>query len=256
MGMNILDVFDAHKGIIALAGAGGKKSTMYRLASAHSGRIAVTSTVHTPRFRQRMNVVEVVSDETELLERITAAAVSSYRIAYAQTGVKAARLRGVSPEIVQTIHEQLGFDATFVKADGARLRWLKAPNHNKPALPCGTTVLISILSVRAIGKLLTDELAHHAPDVANAMKIELGEKITAVHLARLMSSHHEVLDNAGDIKLIPVLNMVENKEDLKLARLAAEQALERSSQFSRVVLASMIRDNPVVEVIGSDGAHL
>ena len=222
METNILDVFHAHQGIIALAGAGGKKSTMYRLASAHSGRIAVTSTVHTPRFRQRMNVVEVVSDEKDLLERVMAAADSSFRIAYAQPGVKAARLRGVSPEIVRTIHEQLGCDATFVKADGARLRWLKAPNHNKPALPFGTTVLISLLSVRAVGKPLTAELAHHARDVANVMKIEIGEKITAVHLARLISSHHVVLDNAGDIKLIPVLNMVESKEDLKLARLVRD----------------------------------
>lgn len=249
MKTNILDIFEAHQGVIALAGAGGKKSTMLRLVTAHTGRIAVTSTVHTPRFRRRLNVVELISDEASLLSRIADAVGTSNRIAYAHPSKKTARLRGVSPDVVSRIHNQLGFDATFVKADGARLRWLKAPDHNKPVLPCGTTVLISILSVRAIGRPLTDELAHHAPEVAAAMDIEIGDTVTAAHLARLMTTPYGEFDDSDGVTLIPVLNMVENKQDLSLGRLVAEQALARSTQFDRVVLASMIQERPIQEVI-------
>jgi probable selenium-dependent hydroxylase accessory protein YqeC len=252
MRTHILDVFRAHRGTIALAGAGGKKSTIFRLVSVHPGRVAVTSTVHTPRFRKRLNITEVVSDEVHLQADVARAAESSHRIGYAHPSGKPARLSGVSPKAIRVIHEQLGFDATFVKADGARLRWLKAPNYNRPVLPEGTTVLISILSVRAIGKPLTDELAHHAREVANILGVELGEIVTASHLARLLASDHAVLEDLDEIDLIPVLNMVENKEDLRLARLTAEQALDLSSRFRKVVLASMIRDDPVVEVMGSD----
>ena len=250
MSHDILEIFQAHQGIIAIAGAGGKKSTMYRLVTAHPGRIAVTSTVHTPRHRRRLNLTEVVCEEDDLLSRVVEVAKTSGRIAYAHPSKKAARLRGVSPELVLSVHDQIGCDATFVKADGARLRLLKAPDHNKPVLPLGTSVLVSILSVHAIGKPLSDEIAHHAPEVGHAMNIEVGEKVTAAHLARLLSTEYAVLKDADHVTLIPVLNMVENKEDIKLGRLVAEQALASSNRFDRVVLASMIQDNPVKEVIG------
>ncbi|MFC1681889.1 selenium cofactor biosynthesis protein YqeC [Pseudomonadota bacterium] len=250
MEINILDVFEAHKGIIAVAGAGGKKSTIYRLVTAHSGRIAVTSTVHTPRFRRRLNLTEVVCEEDNLLSRVAEAAKSSARIAYAHPSEKAARLRGVSPDAVPAVHDLIGCDATFVKADGARLRLLKAPDHNQPVLPSGTTVLVSILSIHAIGKPLSDDVAHHAPEVARAMNINVGDKVTAEHLARLLSTDYGVLEGADHVELIPVLNMVENKEDRQLGRMVAEQALASSNRFNRVVLASMIQDNPVIEVIG------
>ena len=254
MSTNILDVFDSHRGIIAFVGAGGKKSTIYRLAVAHNGKIAVTSTVHTPRFRQRLNAAEVVSEEPDLLARVAAAANSSQRVAYARPSVKPTRLGGVSPDVVWEIHEHVGFDVTFVKADGARLRMLKSPNHNLPVLPRGTTVMVSVVSVRAVGKPLSDQIAHYAEDVARCMGINVGNKITAIHLARLMSTNHVVLDNTGNVKLIPVINMIESKEELMLARLVAEQALEQSTAIERVVLTSMIKENPVLEVIGGDGA--
>ena len=249
MNNNILDTFAAHQGVISVVGAGGKKSTIFQLASAHTGKIAITSTVYTPRFRRRLNVHEIIADPDELFERIYAAAKVEKRIAYAHPSEKSARLQGVSPEAVWMIHNQIGFEATYVKADGARLRWLKAPDQNEPVLAGGTTVLIPVSSIRAIGKPLSGEVAHRPRDTARIMEMELGEKITAVHLARLISSDQGAVKNAGDATVVPVLNMVENKQDLRLARLVAEQALERSTRFNRVVLASMVRENPILQVI-------
>jgi len=249
MDNNILDTFGAHQGVISVVGAGGKKSTIFRLASAHTGKIAITSTVYTPRFRRRLNVHEIIAEADELNERIYVAAKVEKRVAYAHPSDKPARLRGVLPETVRMIHNNNGFDATFVKADGARLRWLKAPDKNEPVPAGGTTLLIPVLSIRAIGIPLSGEVAHRPRDTARIMQMELGERISAVHLARLISSDQGSVKNAGDATIIPVLNMVESKQDLRLARLVAEQALDRSTRFNRVVLASMVRENPVLQVI-------
>lgn len=245
----ILDIFGARRGIIAAVGAGGKKSTLNRLINEHQGKIALTSTVFTPRYRKRMNMCEVIAGEESLMTRLAEAAQYNNRIAYAHPSKKTARLGGVLPATVDAVHNKLGFDATFVKADGARFRWLKSPEHNKPVLPPGINVLISLLSVRAIGKPVSDEIAHHAPEVARAMGIELGQIVSAAHMARLMSQKYSVLGDAVGVRVIPVLNMVESKEDLRLGRLVAEQALSLSDHFDRVVLASMIKDEPIVEVI-------
>lgn len=249
MKRNILDTFSAHEGLISFVGAGGKKSTMYRLVSAHSGKIGMTSTVRTPPFRRRLNAHIIVAEPGELFARVKTAAEQYKRVAYAHASDKPARLQGVSPEEVSYIHSELGFDATFVKADGARLRWLKVPDDDEPLVPHDNSVLVPIVSIRAIGKRLSDEVAHRAKDAARVMKLKLGDRITAAHLARLLASDQGGLKNAGEAMVIPVINMVENKEDLRLAILVAEQTLDQSTKIARVVIASMVREDPVLQVV-------
>ncbi|MDJ0957741.1 MAG: selenium cofactor biosynthesis protein YqeC [Arenicellales bacterium] len=249
MTRNILDIFSAHEGIISFVGAGGKKSTIYRLVSEHSGKIAITSTVRTPPFRRRLSACQVVAEPDELYTRLKSATRQYKRVAYAYTSDKPARLRGVPPEEVSNIHSEFGFDATFIKADGARLRWLKAPGQDEPLVPHDNTILVPIISIRAIGKPLSDEVAHRAKDAARVMGISLGSRITAAHLARLLASDQGGLKKAGTAMVIPVVNMVENKEDMRLARLIAEQALDQSTKILRVVIASMVREDPILQVV-------
>lgn len=246
---SILDTFCAREGVIAFVGAGGKKSSIYRLASAHPGRIAVTSTVYTPPFRRRLNVHQVIAEPEQLFAKMQAAAEAWSRLAYAHPSDKPARLKGVLPSDISRIHSYFGFDATFVKADGARLRWLKAPNKDEPVVPPECSVLVPVMSIRALGKPLSEEVAHRAGAAANIMGMEVGERITAIHLARLMSSESGGLKNAANATVISVINMVEGREDLRVARLIAEQALERSTKIDRIVIASMVRDDPILEVI-------
>ena len=246
---NILDIFSAHKGIISFVGAGGKKSTIYRLVSEHSGNIAITSTVRTPPFRRRLSAFQIVAEPNELYAQLKSATNRHKRVAYAYASDRPARLKGVPPEEVSNIHREFGFDATFVKADGARLRWLKVPRNDEPLVPHNNTVLVPVVSIRAIGKPLSEEVAHRAKDAAGVMGLKLGGRITAVHLSRLLSSEQGGLKDAGTAMVIPVVNMVENKEDMRLAKLIAEQALERSTKITRVVIASMVREDPVLEVV-------
>ncbi|MDQ3774178.1 MAG: hypothetical protein M3461_07335, partial [Pseudomonadota bacterium] len=46
----LLEALAATRGLVALVGAGGKKTTLYRLARAHAGRIGITATVAIPPF--------------------------------------------------------------------------------------------------------------------------------------------------------------------------------------------------------------
>lgn len=246
---SILDTFCAHKGIIAFVGAGGKKSSIYQLASAHPGKIAITSTVYTPPFRRRLNAYQIVADPDQLFEKLRTGAEQNSRIAYAHPSDKPARLRGVSPSEVSRIHEHFEFDVTLVKADGARLRWLKAPNQGEPVIPAECSVLVPVLSIRALGKPLSAEVAHRAEVAATIMGMKVGERITAIHLARLISSEFGGLKNAGGATVIAVINMVESREDLRVAKLIAEQTFEQAKKIDRVVIASMVRDHPVLEVI-------
>jgi hypothetical protein len=59
----LIEVLDARSGMVCLVGAGGKKTTLYRLASIHPGRIGVTSTVAIPPFPETLEAYKVIAQE-------------------------------------------------------------------------------------------------------------------------------------------------------------------------------------------------
>ena len=205
--------------------------------------------MYTAPFRKRLRAHSVVTDTRGLYDAVVECAARHPRIAYALNSDKPARLRGVSAEMVQTLHESLGFDATFIKADGARMRWIKAPAEQEPSMPSAVTTVVPVLSVRAIGLPLTDEVAHRPHLVAQVAQMKEGETITAVHVARLLASPSGALKSSAGSAVVPVINMVETREQQRLATAAAEQALALSDRIEYIVLAAMAAPDPIVDVI-------
>lgn len=245
----LIDLLHAHSGIVCLVGAGGKKSTIYRLVSEFTGRVAITSTVFTPPFRKRLAAHTLIAAKENLQDQILS--LNNHRvIAYACPSDKKARLAGVDPDLVTQIHQSAGFDLTLVKADGARLRWLKAPAEHEPALPPHSTTLIPVISIQAVAKRLDQQVAHRPEQIAALINAQVGDKITPQHLARLLIHSRGGLKHYDRVKqVVPVINMVDSGEQKRLARLTAEHALEYSEQVDKIVLTSMTADDPVVEVI-------
>ncbi len=78
-------------------------------------------------------------------------------VAYACPGDKPGRRAGASPPTIERIHREGGFAATYVKADGARMRMVKAPGADEPALPeSATTVLPRFLVGSALRRFASD----------------------------------------------------------------------------------------------------
>jgi probable selenium-dependent hydroxylase accessory protein YqeC len=248
MNEELLEVLAACTGLVCLVGAGGKKTTLYRLAGAHPGRVGITSTVHIARFPADLDAREIIADES--LTAVVEAAATSRRVAFARPSRKPHRLAGVEPDQIARIHTAAGFQVTLIKADGARSRWIKAPKTDEPQLPSGTTTVIPVVSARAIGRPLSEAIAHRVEQVMAVTGARLNEVITPEHIARLLASEQGALQGVGDANVVPLINMVDDPERETLAREAAERALSLTARFERVVLASMRRpDNPLVDVI-------
>ena len=245
----LLDLLCARSGLVCTIGAGGKKTTLYRLAALHPGRIALTSTVFIPPFPKDL-AAYIVRESAEELQAAIAVADATYRcIAYTGAVTKKGRFEGVSPTLVEEIHKRFGFDATFIKADGARTRMIKAPAEDEPQLPAGVTTVVPLVSAAAIGKPLSERIAHRAEQVARVTGAHVDEPLTPLHVARLLASEHGLLKGAGSANVVPVINMVDDAERRRLAELAAAEALSLTERFDRVVLASMRAAEPVVDVV-------
>jgi probable selenium-dependent hydroxylase accessory protein YqeC len=245
----LIDLLEAREGIVCATGAGGKKSVLYQLVREHPGRVALTATVPMTGLPADLALEQIVADEAELREQI-AALDNSRSVAYACPSNKPGRHGGVSATTIRSIHEECGFAATFVKSDGARMRWIKAPAKNEPATVPGADVIVPVVSARAIGEPLNERVAHRLEQVEAVTGITRGEPLIPEAVGRLLASEEGALRGSGGARVAPVINMVDNDQQEELARAAASAAIAMTSRFDRVVLCCLQRSSsPVVAVV-------
>ena len=245
---SLAELLHARTGIVCATGAGGKKSVLFALASRATGRTAFTTTVHSLPPPDALAARIVIAPPEALAEQLREIGAASF-VAYACPGDKPGRLTGVPASAIETLHAALGFDLTLVKADGARMRWVKAPAADEPVLPPGMTTLIPVMSARALGEPLTERIAHRVERLALLTGTVPGAIFTPTHAARLLASEHGLLKDAGNAWVVPVINMVDDPERQELAAETARRALDLTDRFERVVLARLKESQPVVAVI-------
>ena len=249
----LIDALDAAGGIVAAVGAGGKKSTLYRLLEAHRAigtkRIAFTSTVQIAPAGRGDDIETLILDDRPFEPAIAQTRSLDGAWLIAGPSQKPGRLSGLPEEAIQHIHEAGAFDVSLTKADGARMRMIKAPREDEPALPDHVATVLPIVSARVFGRPLTDKLVHRPERLTDVIGAERGMLLSADHVACLLSSPEGGLKGTGKASVVPIINMVDSPERLAAARAAAEKALAMTGRFERVVLASMTRPMPLVEVI-------
>lgn len=245
--MDLVEALEATTGVIGVVGAGGKKSTMYRLAAAID-RAVVTATVRIPLFDG--NVAEVVVTE-EPLTALDAAGIDAWPLGLVPTREpdREDRYLGYDPETVDAIAGHEAVETVLVKADGARMRKFKAPGKDEPQLPSSTTVAVPVVSAHVIGEPLSEDYVHRVGRVSDLTGLCPGQIMTPEAVATVITSE------AGGRKgvptgasVIPVINMVDDAALTQRARGVATHVVEHPS-IDRVVLTQLTADDPVVEVV-------
>jgi len=232
-----------------MVGAGGKKSTMYRLAQAHDGRVAVTTTVHIPPFPEWLDAAPVVADAGDLEAMVLAQAVRRSRLAYATRTDKQGRFGGVAPQTVARLHQQAQFDVTLVKADGARRRQIKGPGGRAPIVPDETATVVAAVSAQTVGRPLDQRVAHYMENIAALLGVRPGEILTSRHIAQTLAAYLQGDWLPGGAHLVPLVNMAEDRESRRAAQEIAATLLDLMPRVSRVVIAHMLGDDPLVAVV-------
>jgi probable selenium-dependent hydroxylase accessory protein YqeC len=254
----LLDALSAGRGIVCAVGAGGKKSTLYRLAEAHravgSARVALTSTVMVASPPVSLFGEPLIGSGDALMEPLSRALAERPLVAFAEPSSKPGRLGGLEPEQLASLHARYDFTVTLVKADGARMRLIKAPAEDEPVLPPGSATVLPVVSARAIGRPLDAQIAHRSERVSRITGAAPGEPLAPIHIARLLVSEMGALHRVGDATVVPIINMVDHQAARLAARAAARHALAMTRRFDRVVLAAMTAADPLIEVVSGRGA--
>lgn len=239
-------------GIVCAVGAGGKKSLLYALAAEARGRVGLTATVHTAPFPRRLGAREFIGEQAALVEQLTGDAsvlAGDGLTAYASPSDKPKRLAGLAPDTIANIHAQGGFGLTLVKADGARMRGIKAPKPGEPVLVPGTARVLTVVSAGVIGRVLDERVAHRPERLAEVLGVAPGARLTAEHIGRLLACERGGLQGTVGLPVVPVINQVDDDARLQQARVAAHAALAGSQRFDRVALTCLRRGQRWVEVV-------
>lgn len=243
-GSPLVGALDAERGVTCVVGAGGKKTTLYALASRLS-RPVVTATVRIPPFEERVASLSVTERPASVCDEADEWPVG---VVPARDGPD--RYRGYHPGVVDELAAALGDGhPVLVKADGARSRLLKAPNDDEPRLPTTADTVVPVASVHAVGEPLDDRTVHRPERVAAITGLSMGDRIEPEHVATVLASEGGGLKAVpSGATVVPVVNMADDAELAAVARRVAEGVLERAA-VPRVVVARMIAGSPVVEVV-------
>ena len=187
--------------LISIVGAGGKTTTMYTLASElaqRGGRVITTTTtqIFFPEPGQTGTLI-VAAETPTLLEMISAAWQQYRRVTVAGAIIRADKLAGLQPGQPYELLMHSGAGAVIVEADGARHRMIKAPAEHEPVIPTHTNIALLMMSAGAINQPLSAEVAHRPERIASVVDMSLGEILTPIRIARLVTSEQ------GALKHIP-----------------------------------------------------
>ena len=253
--MDLTGALAADCGTTCVVGAGGKKSTLYELVDLLD-RAVLTATVRIPIFDPQVATVRVTDDPVGVLSDRPQEGSHEGRWPLGLVAGRegADRYVGYDRSVVDEIGASDAPSHVLVKTDGARTRLLKAPGDHEPQIPSTADTVLAIASVHAVGEPL-DEAAVHRPErVAAITDRSPGEPIEADDVARVLTSPAGGLkDVPEEATYVPVLNMVDDRDDRRVARDVGQRILERDvatdDRVTRVVLTSMIADDPLVEVL-------
>lgn len=245
----LLDILAARQGLVCAVGAGGKKTTLFHIAGCHPGTVGFTATVFTAPPPPSLGAYTLFAEPEEILEGIGVAGANHRLVAFAQPSEKPDRVGGLPPEFIAECHRRGGFDVTLIKADGARMRGIKAPGPGEPVIPEGTHTVLALLSARVLDVPLTEENGHRLERLEAVVGLRRGEVVRPNHFAQLFAAEEGILKGSDGAKAVPIINMVDSPQRLALAREAAQAALELTDRFDRVVLAQMRETEPIVEIV-------
>jgi probable selenium-dependent hydroxylase accessory protein YqeC len=175
----LLQVLGLGRGdVVAVAGAGGKTTLVYRMAgeARRAGlRVIVTSTTHMGTLPEEITGPVILEGEGDVETRIGEA--------LSKTGYATVLGRRERPDKIVGLgaprvdHLAGRAELVLIEADGARGRSLKVPALHEPVIPRSTTAVVVVAALDVLGRPLDDALVHRVELVTAATGRKRGEVV-------------------------------------------------------------------------------
>lgn len=255
--------------VIALVGAGGKSSLLFRLGDelAAAGRATLlTATTRLWAAQADRAPFTLLSSHEPTLAFELPTSLRGYGQALAMAGpaCEPGKLAGLDPAVICRLAALDGVGAAVVEADGSRERPLKAPAAHEPLVPPCATHVVVVAGMAAVGRPLDETTVHRAERFAALAGLQPGDPLTPEAVAAVLAHPDGGRQGcpAGAIPLL-YLNLALDEAAspravevrLAAARSIAAQVLARlPGAYHAVLIGSARAVDPVDEVYGRTAA--
>jgi probable selenium-dependent hydroxylase accessory protein YqeC len=247
--MDLTDALRIRQGdVIAIVGGGGKTTALYRLGVELARRNIPVLLTGTTRFTPpeggeppHLTLVEGRSDIDGAIE------AGDTPLTVATGWGSKGRLLPVEPAWIDALHRDYPDRTIVIEADGSAMRPFKAPNDREPVIPSGTTVVVCVVGMDAVGRPLDETHVHRPERVARLTGASIGAPVTPDTVARAL------MHSEGGQKSVPAAARwvaLLNKADTPSRRLAADTVARLLlPKASEVIIGQVKRDPPVLTVV-------
>lgn len=233
--------------VVSIVGAGGKTTLMASLARELGGKVVCSTSTKLglaePEMFEEHLIIPSAFDFSELSLSFESKNIVITAESMPIEGVD--KWVGLNQEQLAKLISICGKEklALVIEADGAKKRLIKAPANWEPVIPAESNLVISMLSLDAIGKPLSEETVFRSDLFCELSGGVPGSDITMDYLLKYL------MHPLGGKKGIPdpaIKYMVFTATDKQKATkiLQAQQLRELSSYFDGVFLGSFELEGP------------
>jgi molybdenum cofactor cytidylyltransferase len=223
---------------IALVGAGGKTSALFKLARDLMPALVTTST-HLGAWQTSLADTHLIWQAGQPMPEIS---VQGITLITGSLDQESNRYGGLTPEQLEYLHQFSGFHdlPLIIEADGSRQKPLKAPAEHEPAIPQFVELVVVVAGLGGLNQPLDEETVHRAEQFAALSGIQISENVSAAALARVLYQPQGGLKNipAGARK-VALLNQADTPE---LQSLGGGMAKTLLKNYDSLLVASLEQD--------------
>lgn len=220
--LEALDLQDLPKGSIAVVGAGGKTSAIFRMAKEaadQNSRVIITTTTH--MFQEPGALAATAAEARELLLR--------QLVVIAGRPVENGKIIGPADEEMAGMGKLA--DLILIEADGSKRLPLKVPSDREPVIPSGTDRVFVVAGLSGIGHSIS-ECCHRQELVQSLLQTSMEHIIEPKDVATMISKGY--LTGEFRKKKNPV-TVILNQADDEAARAAAEEIADYLKPYTCII---------------------
>ena len=240
--------------VIALVGAGGKTSLMFRLArelSSSGDTVLTTTTTKISELEASENSTAVVSGAVStVLNRAETIFSAHSHMTAARAGYDG-KLVGYEAGDIDRLWQSGLFRWIIVEADGAARLPLKVPDVHEPVIPGCSHCVIGMAGLTAFSKPLSHQWVFRMALFKHLTGLSTGDRITAGAIAASLCHRDGIFRGSPPAAgRVVFLNQADSPERLAAGRLVVDSLSDQPGRalIQRAVLGQLLFEPPVVEV--------
>jgi probable selenium-dependent hydroxylase accessory protein YqeC len=252
MAMQLAEALDLRRGeMAALIGAGGKTTTMFRLAKElrEEGRKVLVTTT-TKIFKpskphvDRLFLVEDIDSLTTACAKIAPPAIVGVGAGVSAEG----KLLGLPSAWLDRLNDEKIFDAILVEADGAASRLFKVPGDGEPVIPATSQLTLWLMAIGVLNQPLAAASVHRAERAIALLDCQPSQLVTADLIVQLVKHPAGCWKGTpAASRRVAVINQADSPQQVDEARSLAEKLL--GCGIDRTVITSYAGKEPVKEIL-------